>query len=80
MDNSAVFGLTAGILLFEVVLFSIFGKADIQVGGRKINSHVHFQIHLDSMSLLRLGTALKEAELRIGLPTVFWCFRELFSY
>ena len=30
--DCAVFGITAGILLFEVVLFSIFGKADIQVG------------------------------------------------
>ena len=29
----AVFGLTAGVLLFEVVLFSILGKADVQVGG-----------------------------------------------
>ena len=30
--DCAVFGMTAGILLFEVVLFSIFGKADTQVG------------------------------------------------
>ena len=37
-NNPAVFGMTAGILVFEVVLFSIFGKADIQVG-RKINEN-----------------------------------------
>ena len=38
LNNPAVFGMTAGILVFEVVLFSIFGKADIQVG-RKINEN-----------------------------------------
>ena len=30
--DCAVFGMTAGILVFEVALFSVFGKADIQVG------------------------------------------------
>ena len=69
-----MFGMTAGILLFEVVLFSIFGKADIQVG-----CIINVKIHLEFP--LRPGTTLKEAKLKIELPTVFWSFvRELVFY
>ena len=43
LNNCAVFGMTAGILLFEVVLFSIFGKADIQVGFKISKVDLHYR-------------------------------------
>ena len=58
LNNPAVFGMTAGILVFEVVLFSIFGKADIQVG-RKINENLIKSMFDFSLSP---GTTMKEEE------------------